>query len=198
MSPTHDVQSTMTSPAPNAPHKTESPIQRLQQFPGHNINVQSPVVHSTSLCFNCDTRSRLYSTHSSAMVQSPTQTSPYLGHNVQPLGHASQCRIQPAPRLVQRMSSLTQNSQVPAYNAHVVMQSMKFPIPERVPEQNRPLLEQNSASNDHSPKPPNHDTIEATPADLAVKCYIPECEKPVYYDGTVKSDYCSQQHRQYV
>ncbi|KAG6910259.1 hypothetical protein DXG01_012070 [Tephrocybe rancida] len=50
-------------------------------------------------------------------------------------------------------------------------------------------------------QPPSYSSIEDQTTHALLlndKCRLPDCEKPVYYDGKVKSDYCSQQHRQYV
>ncbi|KAG6819641.1 hypothetical protein H0H93_009946 [Arthromyces matolae] len=70
-------------------------------------------------------------------------------------------------------------------------------------EQNKPSSEQSSpmVGNDMMAdlmvvdSPPS--TATAT-SDIANICRIPECEKPVYYDGKVQSEYCSQQHRECV
>ncbi|KAG5720518.1 Swarming motility protein ybiA [Termitomyces sp. T112] len=190
MSPAiHNVQSTPTSPTSSAPQRV--------QFPGHNVNVQSPVVHGLQLR---DTRLQVYSTYppSQSMVQSPTYNPLSLGQVPKPLSYASPPRVQLTPHLVQTATTqtLTRYSEVPADKAHVLVQSAQSSILEvQAPEENRPPTELNSLT-DHSLKPPNYDDIESSPADIAVKCRIPDCEKPVYYDGTMKSNYCSQQHRQ--
>ncbi|KAG6895876.1 hypothetical protein C0992_011836 [Termitomyces sp. T32_za158] len=193
MTQTHKGQFAMTSPTSNALHKFDFPIQTVQS-PSH-IKVQSPAVHTARLSPN--TRSQVDPTQSSThdAVKSPARTSPRFEHNVLPLSHVTQSLIQPSPYLIQPTQAPIRMNQAPAHNPHVPIKYTQIAI-SKPSEQDRPLTEQNSMEVAHSFKQLNYDLTESISADLAVKCRIPDCEHPIYYDGTVKSDYCSQQHRQ--
>ncbi|KAG6868286.1 hypothetical protein C0993_005466 [Termitomyces sp. T159_Od127] len=177
-------QSTMTSPTPNSIRGSESPMRTVQSH-SHSVNVQSPVVHTVRVDFSQPS--------TQDTVQSPVHTSPRCGHN----SHVRQSFIQPSSHPVTPSQSPIRVKQAPAHNAHVPVQITQIPVCKvRTPEQYRPPTEQNPAVAAHSSKQPNYNSIENISADLAAKCRIPDCEQPVYYDGTAKSDYCSQQHRQ--
>ncbi|KAG6832650.1 hypothetical protein H0H87_001023 [Tephrocybe sp. NHM501043] len=99
----------------------------------------------------------------------------------------------------------TQATQTPSPTHSHFLNHAQPPTPAHSPTQTRfsthiaQASEPNAQSQSHDPssiKSSSDIQLNALVVARREMCRLPECIQPVYYDGKVRSEYCSQQHRQ--